>query len=172
MTARRPTRQVLTRAAGLFAAAALVVIAASVPSAGASQFDLSITKTDGSVTAVPGVSLTYTIMAATSGPSNAVGATVADTFPASLTGVTWTCVGAGGGTCTASGSGNINDTVNLPVGGSVTYTVSATISAAATGRLSNTATVTAPGGATDPNPGNNKARDTHTEGRPVAVTIN
>ena len=38
---------------------------------------------------------------------------MADTFPASLT-CTWTCVGAGGGTCTASGSGNINDTVNLP----------------------------------------------------------
>src|SRR5260221_11449001 len=45
-------------------------------------------------------------------------ATVADPFPASLT-ATWTCVGAGGGTCTASGSGNINDTINQPVGGSV-----------------------------------------------------
>ena len=43
------------------------------------------------------------------------GATVADTFPASLT-CTWTCAGAGGGTCTASGSGNINDTVE-PAGG-------------------------------------------------------
>ena len=65
--------------------------------------------------------MTYTITASNAGPSNATGATVADTFPASLT-ATWTCVGAGGGTCTASGSGNINDTVNLPAGGSVTYT--------------------------------------------------
>ena len=46
----------------------------------------------------------------------APGATVVDTFPASLT-CTWTCVGAGGGTCTAAGSGNLNDTVNLPKGG-------------------------------------------------------
>ena len=70
---------------------------------------------------------------------------MADTFPASLT-CTWTCVGAGGGTCTASGSGNINDTVNLPAGGSVTYTASCTIAASATGTLTNTATVTAPAG--------------------------
>ena len=96
--------------------------------------------------------MTYTITASNAGPSNATGATVADTFPASLT-CTWTCVGAGGGTCTAAGAGNINDSVNLPAGGSVTYTASCTISAAATGSLVNTATVTAPGGVTDPHPG-------------------
>src|SRR5436190_10614780 len=117
--------------------------------------DLAITKTDGVTTAVPGGSVTYTITASNAGPSNATGATVADTFPASLT-ATWTCVGAGGGTCTASGSGNINDIVNLPAGGSVTYTVSATISAGTgTSTLSNTATVTVPGGVVDAVPGNN-----------------
>ncbi len=97
--------------------------------------DLAITKTDGVTTATPGGSVTYTITASNAGPSDATGATVADTFPASLT-CTWTCVGAGGGTCTAAGSGNINDTVNLPAGGSVTYTASCTIAAAATGTLS------------------------------------
>jgi uncharacterized repeat protein (TIGR01451 family) len=127
----------------------------------APQADLAITKTDGVTTATPGGSVTYTITASNSGPSNAAGATVADTFPASLT-CTWTCAGAGGGTCTASGSGNLNDTVNLPSGGSVTYTASCTISAAATGTLSNTATVTAPGGVTDPTPGNNSATDSDT----------
>ena len=123
--------------------------------------DLAITKTDGVTTATAGGGVTYTIVASNAGPSAAVGATVADTFPAVLTG-TWTCVGAGGGTCTASGSGNINDTVNLPVGGSVTYTVSAMVSASATGTLSNTATVAAPAGMTDPNPANNSATDTDT----------
>ena len=123
--------------------------------------DLSITKTDGVTTATAGGSVTYTIVASNAGPSNATGATVADTFPASLT-CTWTCAGAGGGTCTAAGSGNLNDTVNLPSGGSVTYTASCTISAAATGTLSNTATVAAPAGVTDPNPGNNSATDTDT----------
>lgn len=123
--------------------------------------DLAITKTDGVTTAVPGGSVTYTITASNAGPSNAPGATVADTFPASLT-CTWTCVGAGGGTCTAAGSGNIGDTVNLPAGGSVTYTASCAVSAAATGTLSNTATVTAPAGVTDPAPGNNSATDSDT----------
>ena len=103
--------------------------------------DLAITKTDGVTTATPGGSVTYTITASNAGPSSDASATVADTFPAALT-CTWTCVGAGGGTCTASGSGNLNDTVNLPAGGSVTYTASCAITAAATGTLSNTATVT------------------------------
>jgi uncharacterized repeat protein (TIGR01451 family) len=125
------------------------------------QADLAVTKTDGATTATPGGSVTYTITASNAGPSNAPGATVADTFPASLT-CTWTCVGAGGGTCTASGSGNLNDTVNLPAGGSVTYTASCNISASATGTLSNTATVAAPAGVTDPTPGNNSATDSDT----------
>ncbi len=132
--------------------------------------DLSITKTDGVTSATPGGSVTYTITASNAGPSNATGATVADTFPAALT-CTWTCVGAGGGTCAASGSGNINATVNLPAGGSTTHTASCTISAAATGTLSNTATVTAPAGVTDPNPGNNSATDTDTLGASADLSI-
>src|SRR6185295_18065037 len=84
------------------------------------QADLAVTKTDGVTTAVPGGSVTYTITASNPGPSDAPGTTVADTFPVILT-ANWNCIGAGGGTCTASGIGDINDiTVNLPVGGSVT----------------------------------------------------
>src|SRR6185295_3874039 len=105
------------------------------------QTDVAITKTDGVTTVNAGGSVTYTITASNAGPSNATGATVADTFPASLT-CNWTCVGAGGGTCTASGSGNINNTVNLPAGGSVTFTASCAVASNAIGSLSNTATVT------------------------------
>ena len=81
-------------------------------------------------------------------------------------------MGAGGGACTAAGSGNISDTVNLPTGGSVTYTASASISAAAAGALSNTATVAAPDGVTDPNPGNTSATDSDTFIPSVDVSIN
>src|SRR5262249_30116702 len=123
--------------------------------------DLSLTKTDGVTSVVPGGSVTYTITASNASAIPASGATVVDTFPAVLT-ATWACVGAGGGTCTASGSGNINDTVNLPAGASVTYTATAAISAAATGTLSNTATVSVPAGMTDPTPANNSATDTDT----------
>ncbi len=124
------------------------------------QANLGITKTDGLTTAGPGQAITYTIVASNAGPSNAPGSTVADTFPAALTGVTWTCVGAGGGTCTAAGAGNITDVVNLPAGGSVTYTVNATIDGAFLGLLSNTVTVVTAGGVTDPTPANNSATDT------------
>jgi uncharacterized repeat protein (TIGR01451 family) len=124
------------------------------------ESDLAITKTDGSASEVPGTPVTYTITASNAGPSNNPGATVVDTFPAIVSGVTWTCVGAGGGTCTAAGAGNINSIVNLPAGGSVTFTATGNIAASASGSLSNTATVTAAGSTTDPNPGNNSSTDT------------
>ncbi len=122
--------------------------------------NLGITKTDGQAAAVPGTPVTYTIVASNEGPSRANGARVADTVPAEITGATWTCVGAGGGACPGNGSGNIDETVNLPVGGSVTYSLTGTINASATGSLGNTATVAAPGGVTDPNLANNSATDT------------
>ncbi|MEQ1597493.1 MAG: DUF11 domain-containing protein, partial [Casimicrobium sp.] len=121
--------------------------------------DLGITKTDGVTSVNAGGSTTYYITASNAGPAGVVGATVADTFPASLT-CAWTCVGSGGGTCTASGSGNINDTVNLPAGGTVLYTATCGVAPTATGTLTNTATVNS--GVTDPAPGNNSATDTDT----------
>ena len=124
--------------------------------------DLSITKTDGRATAIPGTAITYTIVASNAGPSVASGATVTDTVPAEITGVTWTCVAGGGASCTASGSGSINETVDLPAGGSVTYTLTGTVSAAARGSLGNTATVAAPAGVTDPDRADNSATDTDT----------
>jgi uncharacterized repeat protein (TIGR01451 family) len=120
--------------------------------------DLSITKTDGRSTASAGNAITYTIVATNNGPTAVTGATVTDTPPASLLGAAWTCAPAGGATCTGSGTGNINDTVNLPVGATVTYTLSGTVSGSATS-LSNTATITAPASVNDPNAANNTATD-------------
>ncbi len=142
------------------------VIAALALCAGAAQAqsaaDLAITKTDGLTTVAAGAAVTYTIIATNAGPDAALGATVVDTLPAVITGASWTCVGAGGGTCTAAGSGNLNDLVNLPVGAAVTYTLSGTVSAAATGTLANTASITGPAGTPDPNPADNSATDADT----------
>ena len=100
------------------------------------------------------------------------GATVADTFPALLTGSPYTAVGHGRATgFTASGSGNINDTVNMPVGSTITYTVTGNDQSAGDGTLANTATLRSPQGITDPTPGNNTATDTDTLTPPADLPI-
>jgi uncharacterized repeat protein (TIGR01451 family) len=124
------------------------------------QSDLAVTKTDGQATAIPGLPLAYTIAVSNAGPEAVTGAAVADVVSAALLGPAWTCVASPGSSCTPSGAGNINDTVNLPVGGTATYTLTGTVDPAATGSLANTAAATAPAGANDPNPANNSATDT------------
>jgi uncharacterized repeat protein (TIGR01451 family) len=130
--------------------------------------DLAISKTDGTATFIPGGSTTYTIVATNNGPSDAAGATVADTFSSSLT-CTWTCSGDGGGSCTAAGAGDINDIVNLPAGASVTYTANCDISNPAAVPLANIATVASPANVPDPDEDNNSALDSNEVGAPAAV---
>lgn len=123
--------------------------------------DLQITNTDNLASAVPGTSVTYNIVVTNAGPDDVTGAVVADVLPTALTGATFTATGTGGAAnFDASGSGDINDTVDLPSGSSITYVVTATISAAATGTLVNTATVTAPAGV-DGDLTNNAATDSN-----------
>src|SRR5204863_7601180 len=125
--------------------------------------DISITKTDGVTAAPRGGTVAYTIVVKSDGLAPITGAIVTDTFPAQLTNITWSCVGIGGGVCgSASGTGNISQTVNLPGVSSVTYTALATILPTATGTVSNTATVAAPPATIDANPANNTATDTDT----------
>ncbi len=123
--------------------------------------DLSVSVTDGMNTATPGSLVTYTIWVSNTGPSVANGASLVDIFPAELTDVSWTCAYEGSGSSGApSGSGDINQTINLAAGGSATYTVSGTIALTATGTVLNTVTVMPLVGTTDPNPANNSAMDT------------
>ena len=121
--------------------------------------DLSITKTDNTSAVTAGGTTTYTIVASNAGPDAAIGATVVDNFPATITSVNWTCIASAGSSCPANGTGNINASVNLLVGGTATFTAIAQISPAATFGMSNTATVTPPAGTSDPNPNNSSARD-------------
>ena len=125
------------------------------------QADFNITVTDAG--AIAGAKVTYTVVVANPGPSDATGVRVIDTCPAILTGVTFTASQNGGASgFTKIGTGNINDTVTMPAGSSVTYVQSGTIPASASGTISNTATVTPPNGVTDPNVANNSATDIST----------
>ena len=130
--------------------------------------NLHITKTDGVSSVTIGQQTTYTIVASNSGPEDVL-AIVTDDLPSRLTGATWTCSAAAGASCQDEGSGNINEVVNLPVGGSVTYTVVATVTPGSGTSLVNTATVSPNG--IDPTPGNNSATDTDTITQPVAPVI-
>jgi uncharacterized repeat protein (TIGR01451 family) len=118
--------------------------------------DLSATLSDGQTTATPGQPLTYAIAVANAGPSTSLTATVFDGVPPELLGAAWTCTAAPGSTCTAAGTGNIDDQVQLAPGGSLAYTLTGTVDPAATLVLVNT--VTAHSGA-DANPGNDSATD-------------
>ncbi|MFN8486061.1 MAG: SdrD B-like domain-containing protein [Caldilineaceae bacterium] len=133
--------------------------------------ELAITKTDGATLVSRGSQVRYTIVVSNNGPNAVTGATVTDNFPTGILGVlsgtiNWTCATTGGATCGggATGSGNINRTVNLPVGGTITFaTTSGSVSATTLATsLANTASVTAPAGFVDTNPANNSATDTDT----------
>jgi len=110
----------------------------------------SITGAIGSTT--PGFSLQYTITVTNSGSSAANGVLVNDPLSsnADLNGDTYTATQTGGASgFTAAGSGDINDTVNLPGPSSITYTVTTSISCSVNNggpNLTNTATLTPPSG--------------------------
>ena len=120
------------------------------------QADLSILKTADSATVLPGSQITYRIAATNNGPSAVTGANVRDMLPITLSNASWTCTATAGSSCVPSnGTGNINSTVNLLVGGVANFTLTATLASDATGTLTNTATITPPSGVSDPNNANN-----------------
>ena len=126
-----------------------------------------ITVDNNRTTVPPGMEIATTIVASNPGPSDVLDATVGDIFPAELLSVSWTCEGADGGSCTASGMGDITDTVDLPAGASVMYTAVGLVDPAATGTLVNTATITEPDTVTERNPADNTATDTDPLTEPI-----
>jgi uncharacterized repeat protein (TIGR01451 family) len=122
--------------------------------------DLSISKTDGQTTAMPGESVTYTIVVTNVGPDRARDVLVVDNFPAILSGVVWVCSSSPGSQCGAgSGSGNINTTINVKPDGVITFIATGLISTTATGSLVNTAYLLPPADIVDPTPDDHSATD-------------
>jgi uncharacterized repeat protein (TIGR01451 family) len=100
--------------------------------------------------------ITFTLTVHNLGPQAAANAIVSDTFPEGSTTWNWTCAASGGATCTASGSGNLYDTLtSFPDGGVVTYTVHGNLTNWS--RWTNTVEVIPPAGITDAVPSNNRA---------------
>ncbi len=127
--------------------------------------NLSILKTNNQLTSVKGLETTYTITVANNGPSDALGATVADVFALGTDGfvdgsVEWTCAVSAGSMCSAAGTGDLADSVVLLTGGSLVYTVTAIVHPNAGGDIVNTAVVVSePPPASDPDLTDNTSTD-------------
>lgn len=148
-TATGVANQVLTVTANAPGSGTITLSGTGTPAA-----DLSIVKTS-AVNLISLGLIQYNLVVANAGPSAVTGAVVADTFPVGLTNVLWSCVGVGGGSCVANGTGNINQLVDLPNGATVVFSITANVPLPLPNAIVNTATVTAPSGTTDPVLSNN-----------------
>lgn len=142
--------------------------------------DISFAKTVTPTVALQSQTVMYTLLASNSGPGVVSQVTVQDTLPTGVASASWACAVQTAGTATMittscgttpTGSGNINNTVSLSLGGSVRYTITATLSNAFSGTLTNAgqATITTP--ATDPDLSNNSATVSSTVNPAAHLTI-
>jgi uncharacterized repeat protein (TIGR01451 family) len=117
--------------------------------------DIAITKVGPDVPVPAGTDYEYVLEVTNAGPSDALGATVVDNIPTALPGADWTCSATAGSSCSATGVGDINDTVTVLVGGKLTYTITAHSAANGFADVSNTAYLIKEPGAVDPDESNN-----------------
>jgi uncharacterized repeat protein (TIGR01451 family) len=125
----------------------------------AAAADLSIEIDDGLSYATGGSETVYTIVVRNAGPSDVAGAHVVDALPFNLVDATWICTPDGGAACSASGRGDIDDAVDIPIGATLTYVLTATVLSDPEQAVDNTVTITSPSGVPDTNPANDSATD-------------
>src|SRR6266550_9105849 len=113
--------------------------------------DLKVTVNDSKAAIAAGAQDTYSINVINLGPGFVGGASITDAFPIIFTNVSYTATQLGGASgFSASGAGNINDTVVMPPGSKIMYRAKGKVNPSATGTISNTAGVTPPAGLNDP----------------------
>ncbi|MEM8994668.1 MAG: hypothetical protein AAGF23_07730, partial [Acidobacteriota bacterium] len=103
--------------------------------------DLFITKVADRDPAIPGGPLNYTIVASNAGPADRTDVAITDALPSALT-CSYTSSSAGGASGnTAGGSGDLDDTVDMPIGSSITYRLSCVVDPNVGGTVRNTARI-------------------------------
>lgn len=123
--------------------------------------DLSVLKSNGTISVTVGEWTTYTIVITNAGPSEARGVRVIDPTPHGGLLASWTCSASAGSSCdTLSGSGDISTTVNITASSRVTFTYSMLVGQC-DGLLVNTVRVISPD---DPNESDNTSTDIDTDG--------
>ncbi len=123
------------------------------------ETDLAISKSDGQESVALGGMLDYVLTVQNNGPASVSGARVLDQLPAELIGASWVCSPGQGASCGASGSGDIDDLVDLLAGSQVVYTLTVTVDAPVQTIIENLASVQPPAGVADPTAANDEARD-------------
>jgi len=108
---------------------------------------------NGPADAVAGEIITYEIVATNAGPSDALGAVIADTPPPVLTDIEWSCTATDGSICPASGSGAPDFPATIRADGSVTVTMQGRIDSSFIGNMTNSVVLTPEPESTDPNGG-------------------
>ena len=131
------------------------------------EVDLSILKSNGADTVVPGTVTTYTITVANAGPSTVTGATVTDTLP---TGTTFVSATHGATYDTLSNTISYV-TGTLATSGSESFSITLRLDPSLTGELTNTAAVAPPTGVTDTDLTNNSDDDRDTLMPDVDVAV-
>ncbi len=101
------------------------------------QTDVSISKI-GPANAIAGEVIEYQLVLSNAGPSDALGVVVNDIIPTALLNPTWSCTTSGRSSCdNSSGSGNINESVDVSIDGEVIIVVNAMIDPAFYGDITN-----------------------------------
>jgi uncharacterized repeat protein (TIGR01451 family) len=95
--------------------------------------------TDNRITVEDGELLTYEITISNEGPQDAMSANVNNSYSSELINVSWTCTAVTGASCSANGTNNIIDSIDLNVGSHVTYILTATVDGTS-GIIENTVT--------------------------------
>ncbi len=116
----------------------------------------------GPTTPVAGSPVAFELTITNLGPNAATGFSLNDVLPASLTGISASCVLTGGGSCGTNASAGQTVAfsamaLNQVVGSKLVITINATLAPGTTGTLSHTANVVGGAGYNDPQPGNNSA---------------
>ncbi len=124
------------------------------------QANLAVSKTNGTSSVTAGLTTTYQILITNTGPSDAPGTAVQDFFPSEISSAAWSCVAAGGASCTPSGTGDIDELVDLPAGSSVLFTVVASVDPCASGFVTNGVDVVPDFSVVDPDTADNSSSDT------------
>jgi len=102
-----------------------------------------------------GQPFTHDILVTNFGPSDVEGAMVSSALDSRLVDVTWACTASGGASCPATGSGDLDELVDIPAGGDLMFTITGTLTEGTPEEITSAVAVTVPATPPDPVPANN-----------------